>query len=178
MNWQAAGTVNVAGRAYGQKSAEFEKFMDLPARVARQCVLAVGGPAPRDRLAHHGWTLVDPLAVTRTLGAYREFIRESLVDFGVAKHAYVASRSGWFSDRATCYLASGRPVLHQDTGFTDWLPGGEGVFAFDNMDDVLRALSAIDRDYDRHARAARAIAEEHFEARHVLDRLLTEADFR
>jgi hypothetical protein len=178
MNWQAWSTVEWDGRSYGQKGPELERLMDLPARTGQRIVLAMGGPAPRKRLMEQGWELANPLEVSGSLAAYRAFIAGSKADLGIAKHAYVASRSGWFSDRSTCYLAAGRPVLHQETGFTDWLPGGEGVFAFSDADGLLDALGALDRDYDRHARAARAIAEEYFEARHVIGRMLDQAGFR
>lgn len=176
MNWSASGDVRLNGHVYGQKGRELERLIDLPARTERRLVLAAGGPAPRDRLRADGWELVNPLEVTGSLQAYRDFIAGSFADLGIAKHAYVASGSGWFSDRSTCYLGAGRPVLHQETGFSDWLPTGEGVFAFRGVDDVVEALEEIDRDHGRHARAARAIAEEHFEARDVIARMLGEAD--
>jgi hypothetical protein len=108
---------------------------------------------------------------------YRHFIAGSYVDFGVAKHAYVASRCGWFSDRATCFLAAAKPVLHQDTGFCDWLPVGEGVLLFSEPEDVIDALSELEGDYSRHAQAARVIAEEYFEASRVLRPMLEQAGF-
>jgi hypothetical protein len=177
MNWSASADVRLGGDVYGHKGRELERLIDLPARTGRRFVLAAGGPAPRERLRADGWELENPLEVTGTLAAYRDFIAASYADLGIAKHAYVASASGWFSDRSTCYLGSGRPVLHQETGFSEWLPTGEGVFAFSCVDDVAAALKQIDRDYGRHAAAARAIAEEHFEARTVIARMLEEAGF-
>jgi hypothetical protein len=178
MNWSAWKDVTHAGRVYGHKNREFERFIDLPRRTAQPFALAVGGPAPKDRLRAHGWQLVDPLAVSKTMEAYPAFIAGSRADLGIAKHAYVASRSGWFSDRSTCYLAAGRPVLHQDTGLGDWLPTGEGVLLFSDADEVLEGLRRLDADYERHVRAARRIAEEHFEAATVVGRMLDEAGFR
>jgi hypothetical protein len=177
MNWSASPDVRLNGDVYGHKGRELERLIDLPARTGRRFVLAAGGPAPRERLRADGWELANPLAVTGELDTYRDFISDSYADLGIAKHAYVASGSGWFSDRSTCYLGSGRPVLHQETGFSEWLPTGEGVFAFSTADDVVGALGQIDRDYERHAHAARAIAEEHFEARTVIARMLEEAGF-
>ena len=178
MHWAAGSDVTYQGRVYGHKNREFERFIDLPQRTAQPFVLAVGGSAPRERLRRHGWQLVAPLAKTRTIEAYQQFIGRSRADFGIAKHAYVASRCGWFSDRSTCYLAAGRPVLHQDTGFGHWLPTGEGVLPFSDTDSVLEALGCLDADYLRHARAAREIAEEHFEAAAVVGQMLDDAGFR
>jgi hypothetical protein len=178
MNWASWSDVEYGGRTYGQKGAEVERLIDLPSRTNRELLLAVGGPAPRDRLKAHGWRLADPLDITGTIPAYREFIAASYADLGICKHAYVASRSGWFSDRSLCYLASGRPVLHQDTGFTDWLPTGEGVLAFSSIEEAAAALRKLDEDYPRHVRAARVIAEQYFEARLVIRRMLDEAGFR
>lgn len=178
MNWRAWSDVEVEGRSYGHKDREFERLIGLPRRAAHRFALAVGGPAPKERLASNGWELADPISATRTIESYREFIDGSYADLGIAKHAYVASRSGWFSDRSLCYLASGRPVLHQDTGFRDWLKTKDGVFAFSDIDDVISALERIDRDYERHAKAARAIAEREFEASSVIGQMLDDSGFR
>lgn len=176
MNWSAGADVRLDGQVYRHKGPELERLIDLPAHTERPFVLAAGGPAPRDHLQAEGWRIANPLEVTGSFDAYRDFIAGSYADLGIAKHAYVASGSGWFSDRSTCYLGSGRPVLHQETGFSEWLPTGEGVFAFSSADDVVAALERIEGDYERHARAARTIAEEHFEARTVIGRMLEEAD--
>jgi hypothetical protein len=178
MNWSAWADIVFEGRTYGQKGREMERLIDLPLRVERRFVIAMGGRAPREHLMERGWELVSALEVTRTIPAYRGFIAGSHADLGIAKHAYVASRCGWFSDRSLCYLASGRPVLHQDTGFTDWLQTGEGVFAFSDVDTAVAALDELDRDYGRHVRAAHGIAHEFFEARMVIGRMLDSAGFR
>ena len=112
--------------------------------------------------------------VAATPADYRRFIQGSKAEFGIAKSGYALSRCGWFSDRSACYLASGRPVLAQQTGFSRWLPTGEGLFAFETMDDVLSGIEAMNADYARHARAARAIAEEHFDSAKVLPNLLAQ----
>src|SRR4051794_32011112 len=109
---------------------------------------------------------------SRTPTAYREFVQASRAEFGVAKHTYVATRSGWFSDRTECYLASGRPALVQDTGWTAHLPSGEGVLAFSDVDEALAGIDRINAQYDLHARRAAEIAREHFDARVVLRHLL------
>jgi hypothetical protein len=179
LHWSAGAAVAVDGVRYAHKDVEMEKFMELPARACRRLVLAVGGrKAPRAALEAAGWLLADPLASTCDAGSYRKFISGSRADLGIAKHAYVASRSGWFSDRATCFLASGRPVLHQDTGFTDWLPTSEGVLAFSTPDEVIEGLDRLESDYERHAHAARRIAREHFEAAAVIGRMLDDAGLR
>ena len=142
-------------------------------------MLALGGSrAPRELIREHGWQLVNPLEMTGTIAAYRDFIHRSCADFGVAKHAYVASRCGWFSDRSTCFLAAGRPVLHQDTGCGDWLPTGSGVLLFSDVESALDVLRRVEMDYDSQARAARSLAEEYFEASTVINHMLAEAGFR
>jgi hypothetical protein len=178
LHWAAGDDVVFDGRVYGHKDREFEQFVDLPRRARHRFAAAIGGPAPWDVLEEHGWDRIAPLDVTRTIDAYKDFIAGSYADFGVAKHAYVATRSGWFSDRSTCFLAAGRPVLHQDTGCGEWLPTGEGVLLFSDLDDAVAALAELDADYERHARAAREIAREHFEATVVLGRMLDDAGFR
>jgi glycosyltransferase involved in cell wall biosynthesis len=123
-------------------------------------------------LAENGWELVDPNVVAATPHAYRAFIQGSRAEIGIAKSGYVVSRCGWFSDRSACYLASGRPVVAQDTGFSQFIPTGEGLFAFDDEDGALAAIEAVRRDYARHSRAARQLAEEHLDSDRVLARLL------
>jgi hypothetical protein len=123
-------------------------------------------------LSANGWRLLDPARVASTPAGYQRFIQGSKAEFGIAKSGYVAARCGWFSDRSICYLASGRPVIAQDTGFDRSLPTGTGLFSFATSEDVLTAIEALQRDYVRHARAARAVAEEHFDSDKVLARLL------
>jgi hypothetical protein len=179
MHWAAGKDVEVDGRTYGHKNREVEKLIDLPRRTTRPLRLAVGGAGvPKQRLAESGWPLVGALAETQTIDSYQHFISASSADLGIAKHAYVASRSGWFSDRSTCFLASGRPVLHQDTGCGEWLPVGEGVLLFSDMDSLIAALDSLAAHYAAHAHAARAMAEEHFEASTVLRKMLEAADLR
>src|SRR5262249_7275923 len=115
---------------------------------------------------------IDAMHVSRTPADYRDFIHRSKAEFGVAKHTYVATRSGWFSDRTECYLASGRPAIVQDTGWTAHLPAGDGLLAFSSEEEAVAGIERINADYDAHARAAREIARAHFDARVVLPRLL------
>ena len=163
------------GVLYGQK-AHSREYISLPGKTEEQFLLALGiHPGETKDLAamkENGWRLVDPAEVAGTPGAYRRFVQQSKAEFGIAKSGYVAARCGWFSDRSVCYLASGRPVIAQQTGFTQFLPTGEGLFAFESNDDVIHAIDEINRDYGRHARAARAIAVEYFDSDKVLSRLL------
>ena len=146
------------------------KFIDLPSRTPQHFELAINGP--QTLLREHGWSTVDAMGVSRSLWDYREFIQRSRAEFGVAKHTYVSTRSGWFSDRTECYLAAGRPALVQDTGWSAHLPSGEGLLAFTNPDEALAGIDRINTDYASHARRAREIATEYFAADRVLPRLL------
>src|SRR5262249_37435950 len=116
--------------------------------------------------------ILDPACVARTAQQYLGFIGGSKAEFGIAKSGYVAARCGWFSDRSACYLASSRPVIAQETGFSDYLPCGEGLFPFRTMEDALNAIESINQDYQRHSTAARLIAEDYFESGKVLSKLL------
>jgi hypothetical protein len=169
MTWQTESFRDVGG----DKDQEFMAYLDLPARTAQPFLLAVNGPSTL--LQGNGWDTVEAMAISRTPGEYRDFIRGSRAEFGVAKHTYVATRSGWFSDRTECYLAAGRPALVQDTGWSAHLPEGEGLLAFSNLDEALAGIDRLNAAYERHARSAREIAREHFDAERVLTRLLEEA---
>ncbi len=166
MTWQIESFTDVGGN----KDLEFVKFIELPSRTSQRLELAINGP--QKLLREYGWDTVDAMAVSRTPAQYRDFIQLSKAEFGVAKHTYVANCSGWFSDRTECYLAAGRPALVQDTGWTAHLPAGEGLLAFSSPDDVVAAIDRINSRYERHARRAREIAREHFEAGSVLTKLL------
>jgi glycosyltransferase involved in cell wall biosynthesis len=129
----------------------------------------------RARLAAHGWNVVEPLPMSLDiLGAYPDYIRGSRAEFTVAKDMNVRLRSGWFSERDACYLASGKPVVAQDTGFSNVLPTGAGLFSFTDLDSARAAVEEINADYRPHARAAREVAQEHFEASGVARRLLAD----
>jgi hypothetical protein len=126
----------------------------------------------RGLMESHGWRLVGARAFTRSPWPYRDYVQASRSEFTVARDLNVRLRSSWFSERSACYLAAGRPVATQDTGFGAHLPTGEGLFACTTMDDILAAFESIESDYERHSRAARAIAQEHFRAETVLNKLL------
>ena len=166
MSWTIESFTDVGGN----KDVEFLKFLDLPARTGPRFELAVNGP--EHLLRQHGWATVPAMQASRTPDAYRDFIRSSRGEFGVAKHTYVSTRSGWFSDRTECYLAAGRPAIVQNTGWTEHLPSGEGLIAFANLDEAADAIALVDADYPRHAARASEIAEEHFDAGRVLSSLV------
>lgn len=175
-NWRGYGSVEHHGVHYGQKVHSLRAFYDLPRRTTERFLLAMaihpGETADLAELGRHGWQRVDPGQVAASPRSYQEFIGGSKGEFGIAKSGYVHSRSGWFSDRSVCYLASGRPVLGQQTGFGEFLPTGEGLFAFASIDDVLAGIESVNRDYARHRQAARDIAAEYFASDKVLGRLL------
>jgi hypothetical protein len=193
-NWRQEGhEIDFEGEHYTwSKHLEFLKFVDLPQRTSRPIELAMGledsdtvapgfgemiravGMTEDERrlLDDNGWRLVDAHAFTTDPWPYREYVQASRGEFSVAKDQNVRLKTGWFSERSACYLAAGRPVVTQDTGFGTILPTGEGLFAFNTTDEAVAAFEAIEADYERHSRAAREIAEEYFRAETVLARLL------
>lgn len=159
------------------KHHEWEKILGLPQRTAQAFQLAMMPDDSDDRklLAAHGWNLVPPLEMSMDIfGAYPAYIQNSRGELTVAKDQNVRLRSGWFSERAVCYLASGKPVITQETGFSNILPTGEGLFSFSDMNDIFAALDAINSDYERHCKAAREISEEYFDAKKIVQQLLSE----
>jgi hypothetical protein len=158
------------------KGAHLYSMIDLPGRLPRRVLLAIAGQCPVDLVTRHGWELTDAVEATIDTDSYRDFIQKSRGELGFAKPLYVETRSGWFSDRTQCYLASGRPALVRDTGISELLPCGEGLLVFDDEASVIEGIEAIERDYDRHSRRARAIAEEHFAAEKVVSDLLRTAN--
>jgi hypothetical protein len=180
MNWTSYKPVVYGDRSYGQKDLEFLRFQELPrliAPIALEIAVNTGKTrrTPRDLLAHKGWRVVDPAEVCPDLDSYRNYIESSKAEWSVAKNGYVIGRSGWFSCRSACYLAAGRPVAVQDTGFGSVLPTGEGLLAFSTVDEAVTSIKQIEADYRRHAKAAREIAAEYFDATTVLTHLVEEA---
>jgi hypothetical protein len=177
VTWRGAfGPIEYQGKTYGLRVHEFRKFAPLPRLSGRpfQLALDIHPTEVKDRalLTDNGWSLVDPNVVAGDPWVYQDYIRGSKAEFVVAKNMYVQTASGWLSDRSLCYLASGKPVLAQDTGFTRLYPTGAGLLAFTTLDEALAGVEAVSRDYDRHARAARDLAEECFASDKVLGRLL------
>jgi hypothetical protein len=189
-NWQQEGReVEYRGELYHwSKHLEFLKFIDLPKRTNQPLELAMNladaktirhgegevvrtlgvTTDARHLLEFNGWKLADTHTMTTDPWPYRDYVRASRGEFTVARDLHVRLRSGWFSERSACYLAAGRPVITQDTGFGSVLPTGMGLFAFNTMEEILTALDKINSDYERHSRAATAIAEEYFKAETVL----------
>jgi hypothetical protein len=173
MQWDSYPEVDYGGVTFGMKSQAFGTFLDLPRQVGERLEIALGGhEAPRDELQAHGWRLVDPLQVTRDPWTYQDYIAASKAEFGIAKHGYVSSRCGWFSERSACYLAAGRPVVVQDTGSSNHLPTGRGLLTFSNLESAAAAVEEVAARYDEHCQAAREICEAHFNSRVVLTLLL------
>ena len=193
-NWRQSGReVEFEGEEYHwSKDREFLQFIDLPQSVPVRFELATNladadsfrygeGEAVqafsadgdiRTTLHERGWNLVDARPLTTDPWTYRDYVRGSRAEFTVARDLNVRLRSGWFSERDASYLAAGRPVVAQDTGFATVLPTGEGLFAFTTLDEAVDAIQRIEADYERHSRAAHEIAREYFEAESVLARLL------
>ena len=169
MSWRTESFADVDGN----KDREFLRFLDLPAQTPSRFELAVNGP--QQLLAAHGWSPVEAMLVSRTPDSYRDFIQSSKAEFGVAKHAYVSTRSGWFSDRTACYLAAGRPALVQDTGWSAHVPAGTGLLSFSSMEEAREGLARLDADYPAHARRASQIAQDYFDASTILPPLLERA---
>jgi hypothetical protein len=169
MTWKTESFADVDGN----KDREFVRFIDLPGQTTKRFELAVNGP--QRLLREYGWSPIDAMSVSRSLWDYRDFIQGSKAEFAVAKHAYVSRRSGWFSDRTECYLAAGRPALVQETGWSAHLPAGTGLVGFSTRDEAIDGLERLDADYARHARRAREIACECFDASRVLPSFLERA---
>jgi hypothetical protein len=169
MSWTIESFTDVGGN----KDVEFLRFLDLPARLGPRFELAVNGP--QQFLRDHGWATLPAMQVSRTPAGYRSFIQSSRGEFGVAKHTYVSTRCGWFSDRTECYLAAGRPAIVQDTEWSRHLPSGQGLLSFSTPDEAADAIARVDADYASHSAAASAVAREHFEASTVLSSLIERA---
>ena len=195
-NWKQSGrdiTFN-GDTYYWSKHHEFFKFIDLPKRIDQSIEIATNLAKPEtfkygagtsvpslgvgdddySQLEHNGWKLVDGPAFSIDHQLYKKYIMRSRGEFTFAKDQNIRLRSGWFSERSACYLAAGRPVITQDTGFGCTLPTGEGLFAFNSMDEILAAFDAINSNYEKHSIAATEIAEEYFKAETVLQKVLND----
>ena len=174
IRWQGYREVSFNGVAYGQRDQSFPEYLHLPSRTSQKFRIAQMGAKP-EMLSAHGWQVEPGEVVSKTPDSYRQFIQNSRAEFSVPKHGYVKMRGGWFSDRSVCYLASGRPVLIEDTGLADWLPVGEGVVTFNDLESAVTGVDSINADYRKHSDAARKLAETHFATGQVLPALLKTA---
>jgi hypothetical protein len=177
MTWNVfKGKLEYRGVEYHGKAAEFAKIADLPRRTGRNFRVAVGGTeAPLDQLAASGWTAEDGPSATLTPQDYQDYLAASRGEVSIAKQVYVALKTGWFSTRSACYLAASRPVVVQDTGFSNLLPVGRGLHAFTTADEAAAAIEAVEGNYEAETKAAREVALAHFDARDVLSRLIDDA---
>jgi hypothetical protein len=178
MSWRGPfGPIEYRGQTYGLRVHEFRKFLELSRRSGQPFLVALDiHPAEVNDIAlleENGWFMVNPRKVAGDPWSYREFIQGSRAEFMVAKGLYVKTQGGWFSDRSICYLASGKPVLAQDTGIATLYPTGEGLLTFTTLEEALFGVEEISRNHSRHSRAARALAEEYFDSDKVLSRLLS-----
>jgi hypothetical protein len=175
-NWRGYGSIEYKGEFFGQKAHSLREIIDLPRHTDEKFFLALAihpdETQDLEAISKGGWNLLDPRKVAGSPAAYREFIQQSKGEFGIAKSGYVTSKCGWFSDRSLCYLASGRPVIAQETGFSDHLPTGNGLFAFHSVDEAVRCINAMNQDYEHHSEAARRLAETYFCSDRVLTALL------
>jgi len=175
-DWRGSQDATYDGEWYGGKREEFLGFLRVPLEAERQFELAllVGQADYEDLgiLLRHDWHVLDPYACAGDPHSYREFVQRSRAEFSVAKRGYVRTRSGWVSDRTACYLASGKPSIVQATGFAHRLPTGDGLLAFETVQEAVDAVRSVEAEYARHAAAARRIAEDHFDSRRVLESLL------
>jgi len=175
-NWRGYGSIEHEGIHYGQKAHTIRNFFDLP-RQSSELITPALSIHPDEQpdissLLEHGWQWLDPDEVASTPERYQRFIQGSMAEIGFAKSGYVNSCCGWFSDRSVCYLASGRPVIAQETGFSRFIPTGKGLHTFRTTDDILHAIDHIRTDYESEAAAARELAEAVFDSRTVLSSLL------
>jgi hypothetical protein len=176
MNWSAARRLKYDGKTWGQKDVELQRIIDLPARVPDIRLAIAVAPSkeafPAEQFRRRGWQVFDAASRVPDWQSYRDFIHDSRGEFSVAKETYVKARTGWFSCRSACYLAAGRPVVTQDTGWSKHIPPGPGLLAFDDVDGAAEALRAIMAEPALHASKARTIAETYFDSRIVLRDLL------
>lgn len=176
-DWRSFGYLEFDGQVLGPKAEEFRKFITLPALAGEPIEIALNiEPDDPDNafLAEHGWKIVSPKLVS-TPSQYQEYVKSSVGEFSCVKGGYAGTHCGWFSDRSACYLAAGRPVVVQSTGFEELLPVGKGLFAVSTVEEANEAIRAIRKDYAMHSDAARDIAREFFDSDGIVGRVLKTA---
>jgi hypothetical protein len=176
MNWASYKPEEFQGETYGQKDVEFLHFAELPSRTQEKFVIAMGqGPGknrPTSYLESLGWRIIEPDVHLPDYASYHDFVSNSKAEWSIAKNGYVKSRSGWFSCRSACYLAAGKPVVVQDTGWSDNLPSGDGALRFSTLQEATDAIDSVAANYSHHCTAARAYAKTYFDAPKVCAELL------
>jgi len=173
MTWNDfRGRLVYGGREYGSKGMEFNRIRSLPSKTSCSLSIAIGGAAPMQELVNDGWHVLDGPSATITPQKYKEFIGASRGEVSTAKNVYVAMYTGWFSCRTACYLAAGRPAVVQNTGFSKYIPIGDGLLAFDTLEQASSGIAAFEANYHAHATAARELAAEYFDSAKVLDHML------
>jgi len=173
IQWESYPTIEYNGISYGMKSSSFLPFFDFPTKIDARMELALGSPsAPRSELRRAGWEIVNPVPISESLHPYKAYIQQSYAEFCICKEGYVISQTGWFSERSAAYLASGRPVLAQDTGFTNHLETGTGLLAFQDPKTALEAVDYVTQQYAMHSRRARELAAAYFDSYGVLNQLI------
>ncbi len=179
MNWASYAPIEWQGKRYGQKDLEFDRFKLLPKQTPQRLEMAmgqgIGSKRPTEELRALGWIILEAGDVLPDHRSYHEFLRTSKAEWSVAKHGYVAARTGWFSCRTACYLALGRPAVVQETGWSEYIPAGDGLLAFSTLEEAADAIADINDHYAEHQAAARALAEQFFESKKVCADLLAQA---
>jgi hypothetical protein len=170
VKWDASGhgPIEHESEIYGLKDIEFVKFKELPRMTRQPLELAMAGEAPISNLEALGWRIRSGPEVTATIESYRNYLQTSRAEWSIAKNGYVRTLGGWFSDRSAAYLACGRPVVVQDTGFKAWLPTGRGIFDFRTPEEARLAIETVNDDYPMQCRSARNLVAEYFESGKVL----------
>lgn len=172
MQWDSYKVREFQGKKFGMKSLSFDAYIHLPKKINDGIELALGSiTAPREKLIAEGWAITDPLPISLNPEAYQSYITQSKGEWSIAKHGYVVSNSGWFSERSCSYLASGRPVVVQDTGFSKFLETGKGLHSFSTIEEAIAAIQNVNENYEQHCRDARTFAKEYFDAKKVLHSL-------
>lgn len=179
MSWKShVEPIIYNNRKFGGKEDEFNKIEKLPKLNGSSFEVALGGiNPPINHIENLGWSVVSSVDQSKTMDIYRRYIQQSRGEFSIAKNVYVDTYSGWFSCRSVCYLAASRPVVVQDTGFSRFIPTGEGLFSFASVDEAKLAIETIEKNYTKHQKAARDIAEEYFDASKVINKMLKDIGF-
>ena len=180
MNWSTRSKLKFENEEWGQKDVEFLKYLSIPTQFKKaefEIILSVSAgfkdKVDLNLIKGNEWEIHDPELTIGTPDEYKKFIQSSSAEFSIAKEAYVKSRSGWFSCRSACYLASGLPVVTEETGWSDFIPSGKGLFAFSNEGEAISSIKEVEENYERHCKCALEIANEYFDSKKVLSNLLS-----